>query len=257
MRKTHAGPFLAFLLAFSGTLSFAEEQDMQTRIAESIDKLTDAGLAYQGKRSAIEFITANPAVSAPELVRRLDAEKGFEARLWLLVCINGFDDLSVFDSAGAKMLSVLDDERFAIRFWGIKLAGRMGNAGAVQPLTAMLESEGAIIKREAARSLGLIGHQEAVEPVIKLLQDEDKTVRAAAVEALGNLKAKQAVPQLVKMLEDESVLVIFSTVTALEKISEKSFGIQDGDWLGEPGVWKEKIRQWLKADSPEENGADT
>jgi len=80
-------------------------------------------------------------------------------------------------------------------------------------------------------------------------------VRAAAVEALGNLKAARSVPEIIKMLKDESVLVISSAVTALERISEKSFGIESADWLGDPDVWKQKIQQWLKTNSPQ--GADT
>jgi HEAT repeat protein len=66
--------------------------------------------------------------------------------------------------------------------------GQIGDARAVEPLSAALKDSNWIVRQNAAEALGKIGDARAVEPLIAVLKDRVKDVwqsAAAALEKIG------------------------------------------------------------------------
>ncbi len=111
-----------------------------------------------------------------------------------------------------------DDEDLEVRAAAAVTLGELGDARAVQPLTAALEEDEVDVRVTAALALGQLGEARAVEPLIAALQDEEVVVRAAAAHALGLLGDARAMEPLTAALEDEDENVSDAAADALEGI---------------------------------------
>ena len=249
MRRTTVA-LLALILAIPvGVVSAAEEKDLSLgeQIAEAIEQLTTEELPWRDREKAIYVLTQNPEASAGPLLDSIDATKNSYSRLWLLLCINKFDDMSVFETGAAKIIKLLSDESFGTKFWTIKTVAKMKLAAAVKPLIEMLSTEDDLLRAATATALGRIGGDTPIEQLIPLLKDPQEMVRRAAAEALGELKAAKAKAPLIDALGDENLVVKRAAVIALEEVTGKSFDIKASDWAGSLEVVEKKINDWIEA----------
>ncbi|NQT19177.1 MAG: HEAT repeat domain-containing protein [Planctomycetes bacterium] len=247
--KTATILLLAMILAIpAGAVSAAEEeQPLDEQIAEAIKQLTTEELSWRDRKKAIDLLAQNPEASAGPLLDSLDEHENSHARLWLLLCINSFDDMAVFEAGAAKIIKLLADESFGTKFWAIKTMAKMKLAAAVKPLTEMLSTKDDLLRAATAAALGKIGVDTPIKQLIPLLDDPQEMVRRAAAEALGDLKATDAKARLIVSLADENLVVKRAAVIALEKITGKSFDIKSADWAGALDVIEKKINTWIEA----------
>ena len=242
---------LAIFVAFPiCAVSAAEpvEQNIEEQVSGAIKTLTADNVMWQGpkgRRKAIEFVAKNPQVSADPLLDVLVKNPSARVRLWILLCMNSSQDMSVFESGAPKIIKLLSDESFGTKYWAIKTVAKMKLAAAVGPLTEMLSVEDYLIRAATATALGQIGNAAPTEQLVELLKDAQPMVRRAAAEALGELKAGVAAPMLKKVLVDDNLVVQMAAVGALEKITGKSFDIRPRDWASGADDIKEKIKLWL------------
>lgn len=66
----------------------------------------------------------------------------------------------------------------------IEALGKLGEAGAVEPLMAALKSPAVDVRKSAAEALGQIGDRRAAEPLKVAFEDRDSNLRRAATDAL-------------------------------------------------------------------------
>jgi len=231
--------------------ALSAEESTEAKVAQSIKELLDPNMPYMapnGRKAAMAFLAQNPGASAIALVDKLEASKDPQQRLWVLLALWEFKDLSLLEPVAGKFATLVNDGNFGVQYWGIKLVGRLKAVDAVKPLIALTESKEYIVRREAALALGQIKDATANETVTKLLKDEDPTVRAAAADAIAALEIAGAKAQLVQALQakDEKVFVMKSLVTAVEKITGESLGITATEWTRDPSVWRQKVASWVK-----------
>ena len=100
-----------------------------------------------------------------------------------------------------------------------------GDAKAVEALIEVLSNANEIeaVRKEAIEALGKIGNPKAVEPLISALKDEDGNVRWKAVDALGMIGGAKAAEALIrKAADDEYEPVNYSTAEALVRIGAEA-----------------------------------
>jgi len=241
--------FLA-LAACSVSVAEEPEENIETQISEKIKIVTAQNVIWdgpKGRKAAIDFLARHPEASAAPLLSALQQAPDARARLWVLLCMNYFADMSVFESGSGALVELLGSDSFGTKFWAIKTAARMKLAAAIEPLEGLLASEDYLLREAAAGALGEIGRKESAEHLIKLLDDPEHMVRRAAAEALGQLKASAAKTQLIESLDPEENLVVRrAAVEALEKITGTSFDIQPRDWSPAAGEREKKIKDWIR-----------
>jgi len=184
------------------------------------------------------------------MLNALEKNADAQARLWLLLCINSFEDMSVFRSDSNKIVALLKDENFGTRYWAIKTVAKMKLATAMAPLTELLGGSDYLLRAAAATAVGAIGGPAApVDKLIELLGDENMIVRSSAAESLGELKDAKAKKPLIAVLEkeDESLVVKRCAVIALEGITSSSFGIEPQDWTAGSNTIENNIKTWIAA----------
>jgi HEAT repeat protein/outer membrane protein assembly factor BamB len=108
--------------------------------------------------------------------------------------------------AAPAVTRLLENDDRRVRWWAIGVLAPYGHgaAGAVSPLTAMVETGNRWFQAKAARALGAIGPEagEAVPALLKILEHDHPDVRAAAAEALGAIGEKS--PRVTKALQKSS-----------------------------------------------------
>jgi HEAT repeat protein len=87
-----------------------------------------------------------------------------------------------------------------IRREAARALGKIGEAQAVEPLSAALKDGKYSVREMAAWGLGAIGDARAVEPLITALEDRDEDVRRHVLEALGAIGDSRAVGPLIYAL---------------------------------------------------------
>ena len=240
------------IMAFPVAALFAGEEaaSPEAQIAKSIDLLVAPATPYapNGRKAAMDFLVQNAAAAANPMIAKLEAAKEPQARLWLLLTFNEFKDAAVLQASAPNFIGLLNEENFTVRYWAIKLLGRMKAKDAAKQLITLLDSKDYLLRREAATALGQIGDKAAGDPVLKLIKDEEPTVRAAAADAVAALEVPGAKAKLIEALKvkDEKVFFIKGLVKALEKVAGVPSGIEDADWIGQPNVWQKKLDEWLK-----------
>jgi len=248
-RKTVLSIIAAVLFPMAAL--YAADDNTDAKVAESIKQLVDPNVSYiapNGKKAAITFLAQNPGAAAIPLVDKLEASKDPQERLWVLLALAEFKDLSLLEPIADKFAALVDDGNFGVQYWGIKLVGRLKAKDAVKPLIALTESKDYITRREAALALGQIKDPAANQAVLKLLKDAEPTVRAAAADAIAALEIAGAKAQVIQALQakDEKVFVMKSLVAAAEKVTGEPFGITANEWTGHPSVWQKKVDAWIK-----------
>jgi HEAT repeat protein len=122
--------------------------------------------------------------------------------------------------AAEALLTALADPQPTAR-WHVAMAAleRMGEP-AVEPLVAMLDSQDALIRRNAAQALGWIGSSSATEALVHALKnDHDTTVRGQAAWALGEIGDPAARRTLERaQLRDSAVEVQTAAGRALSRV---------------------------------------
>jgi HEAT repeat protein len=102
-------------------------------------------------------------------------------------------------AALTSLLDALDGDEWILRLHACEALGKMGAEEAVPPLCElMLSDRDAAVRQDAAKALGGIGNARALEPLSAALQDLE--VRPFAVEALGKIKDVRAVPTLIDIV---------------------------------------------------------
>ena len=247
---------VAVLAAFPVWSVAGEEQpelDIKALVREKIETVTAEDAAYpgpKGRGAAIRFLAQHPEESSAPVLDALEKNEDSRARLWILLCINSFNDISIFDPGADTIVKLLDDQSFGTKFWAIKTVAKMKALSAVPALTELLRSDTYLFREAAATALGRIGGQAPIEELIKLLKDPEHMVRRAVVEALGELKPPGSKAHLIGALKDseQNLVVRRAIVGALEKITDSSFDIDPSEWYA-PGAGDKraaKIKEWLE-----------
>lgn len=87
------------------------------------------------------------------------------------------------------------------RRFAAEALGQLGDARAVEPLSAALTADDKYLARQAAQALGQIGDPRAVESLIAALKDTDVSLPLIAADALGRIGAP-AVEPLIAIVDD-------------------------------------------------------
>jgi HEAT repeat protein len=116
-------------------------------------------------------------------------------------------------------LSMKVDLAFALRDWDelVKLG-----AAAVNRLVVELQGTEYELRVEAARALGRIGDARAVQPLSAALRDSHSNLANAAATALGQFKDPQAVESLAAALEHNDLGVRYAAAVSLGQIGSLS-----------------------------------
>jgi len=229
------------------------EQDIQAQVRKWIETVISDDARWigpEGREAAIRFLVQHPRESSGPLLDALEKTRKTRPRLWILLCINSFEDMRVFDDGADTIMKLLNDKSFGTKYWAIKTVAKMKLAGAVEPLTKLLRSESYLFRAAAARALGRMDGQVPVEELLKLLKDPEHMVTCAVVEALAELNPADCKAHLIELLEDrkQNLVVRRAVVKALEKITGTSFDIQPSEWYA-PGAGDkraQKIKAWLE-----------
>ncbi len=127
------------------------------------------------------------------------------------------------DIEGLKQLLAQGNNR-AVKVGAAEALGKIGNAGAVDSLLAVLEHDDDEVRMFAAIALGKIGDSRAVDPLIATLGDRHHEVRGSAALALGLLRDSRAVDPLMNLSADPFEEVRRAAEEALDNISEECGG---------------------------------
>jgi hypothetical protein len=228
--------------------ALAAEESTEGQVAAAIATLTSKDAMYtgpNGRGAAIVVLVSKPEASAAPLLNELGQNEDPQARLWVLLCMNSFEDMTVFEAGAPKIIALLQDKTFSTKFWAIKTIAKMKLKEAAEPLTQLLAAEDYLLRCAAASALGSLGDETPTPELTKLLEDPRWIVRSAAAEALGELKAAGAKPALIKALDDENLVVLRAAVYALEKITATSFDIDPRDWTQPDEALHKKIKDWI------------
>jgi HEAT repeat protein len=98
--------------------------------------------------------------------------------------------------------------------------GQIGDARAVEPLSAALKDGDNGVRKNAAWALGNLADARAVEPLSVALKDTEHNVRAAAAYALGQIGDARAVEPLSAALKDGDNGVRCDAAWALGKLAD-------------------------------------
>ena len=126
--------------------------------------------------------------------------------------------------AVAALSAALQDSDHHVRKVAADGLGRIGDARAVEPLSAALkdsDDSDSNVRRAAVEALEKIGDTRAVEALIAVLKDSHRwVVRPAAAYALGRIGDARAVEPLIAALKDSHSDLRRAAVEALEKIGD-------------------------------------
>jgi len=147
-----------------------------------------------------------------ELIRR-----GMESVRWVLenridtrsgLAMRAISELadSFPDSTAARLIEMLDDERYWARANAIYLLGELEWEPAADPLVEQIERPGNK-KRQAISALGRIGEKRVSGLIAGYLFDDDEPTRIAAAVALARLEDRRSIPDLISALDDRMFTV--------------------------------------------------
>ena len=99
------------------------------------------------------------------------------------------------------LLGALGSDSGQARWLAAMALGKLGDARAVERLTALLADTMPTVRIEAARALGRLGDARAVDALVALLKDTDDGAQAMAAWALVKMGPKRAVAPLIDALK--------------------------------------------------------
>ena len=150
-------------------------------------------------------------------------------------------------AATEALLTALADSQPTAR-WHVAMAAleQMGEP-AVAPLLAMLDSEDASARRNAAQALGWIGSSLATEELVRALKkDGDDTVRAQAAWALGEIGDPAARRALARaQLHDSAVEVQTAAEWALSRVPVDTATVPGWSTRWAPALDRLEPMRWL------------
>jgi HEAT repeat protein len=110
-------------------------------------------------------------------------------------------------------------EHQAARVWAARILGSVGDAAAVDVLSAGLRDRHDLLRIAAAEALGAIGEGRALQPLVQAaLRDPAPQVRAHAAGAVAKIAGERAVDVLVAALSDPDYATRIRALEAFENI---------------------------------------
>lgn len=117
------------------------------------------------------------------------------------------------------LLGLLTHRSAEVRRVGVRALGRLGDAGTVAPLLAVVNAERSVPAATVTEALVRIG-AVAMPALRSALRSESPPQRAVAAETLGLQRAVEAVPDLVINLDDDNAEVRVRAAGALGRIGD-------------------------------------
>ena len=158
-----------------------DEQVEETRAAALCDVLGQSGDA-RAVRPLLRILAADPPESRPELKRRTALALG---------PLRGKMEAAQAEEAADRVLQVLERTSAPLEKGQlIKTLGRLGGAGALRPLAALLadrSEKNVHLKQSCVAALAGLGHARGIRAIVDALGADDVSVRHAAAAALEEL----------------------------------------------------------------------
>ena len=110
-----------------------------------------------------------------------------------------------YEEVKTSLINALRHNHNNVRFYTIKVVGKLAGRWKLPPLIKALQDPTAEIRAIAATTLGEIGNEDALPPLLALLNDRDKEVRKHAVAALDQFSWSTRLPILLRYIEQKSV----------------------------------------------------
>ena len=108
------------------------------------------------------------------------------------------------DAAAEILIPILQKGEIENRLRAVETLGRIGDAGAVDPLAALLGDRRPEIASAAAQALGYIGSGLAVEPLLQIaVESESSRIRTECEKALIKIGAAAVRPLLERLNSSE------------------------------------------------------
>jgi HEAT repeat protein len=127
--------------------------------------------------------------------------------------------IRIGEPAVERLIGILDDDRWGLRFGAIWSLKEIGDPRAIQPLIEILRIDDVNVTCEVSDAMEKFG-EPAFEPMLAALTHTDRNVRGSALFLLGKTKDIRAVPHLIAALQDEDVEARQSAVFALGEIGD-------------------------------------
>jgi len=129
-------------------------------------------------------------------------------------------------------IAALRDPNWAVRAYGAKMLGLLGDKRATTSLRGSLWDKDAMVRRYAAESLGALGDPQAVEALIAALSDADPQVQEAAEGALRRITGAKFGRDVTKWQEwwDENQRAVFLRYRADRQAAEaRARALEEGE----------------------------
>lgn len=157
------------------------------------------------------------------------------------------------------LIALLADQEAQVRRTAAESLGKIGHAGAEEPLIVALLDSDPFVREAAARALGRLSSSgmEVGQALLPLLHDGNRSVRQAAAQSLGEISDSAGLaPALIDLLKDSRPAVRRSAAHALWLIDSADGAVrkalrqatEDADAL---------VRQWAVAAVGESGGSES
>lgn len=125
--------------------------------------------------------------------------------------IDGHRVISLLETLPPEMaeeaVALTYDPRVSVRFWVVKLLGRINSQGSIPRIIELVDDESAEVRAAACEALGALRAVTAIEAIKGRLKDTAWYVRMRAANVLCRLMGNTCVPELTPLLDDEFWLV--------------------------------------------------
>ena len=136
-------------------------------------------------------------------------------------------------TAVKSLRSALSDDKFSmVRLAAIEGLKDLNDPGAYDLLVKGLTDDALVVRSAAADALGALGDARAVDPLTAALDREDNFykghslwVRRHIVAALGQLQSRAAVKTLIHALDDHDPMVTREAISSLELCTKVTFKV--------------------------------
>lgn len=222
--------------------------------ASALGRINDPA-AVPGLLIAIEHPSEQVRLGAAQALGMMEVEAATEPLRAMLLQGEGLEVSVAGEALGRiggpaatdALLIALADQRPTAR-WHVAMAALEGmGEPAVAPLVAMLDSQDAHARRNAAQALGWIGSSSATEALVRALEkDRDVTVRGQAAWALGEIGDPAARKTLERaQLRDPVVEVQTAAERALSRVPARSEAASGWAMRWAPALNQLQMVRWL------------
>lgn len=109
------------------------------------------------------------------------------------------------ETYGEALVGLLDSDDPLVVAGAARLAGRIGLAGAAQPVAALLDHPEPAVRLAAVEAAVALRSARSVDALQKVLLDSSREVRLAAARGLGSLGYEPAAPLFREILESKEI----------------------------------------------------